>query len=137
MKHFSRHILWIATLTCSIALSGCGGAVEKPIVPVAGKVAFANGKKLPVGTRLVFEPTEGRVGTAVGTVADDGSFQTTHVSGAAGAEEGKYTVKLLPPEAGSTEFNKLVSKQCQEDAFAFAEVKVGMAPLDFKVPAMR
>lgn len=137
MKPFSRRILAMALVTCTLALSGCGRAVEKPIVPVAGKIALANGKKLPVGTRLVFEPFEGRVGAAVGTIADDGSFQATHVTGAAGAEEGKYTVKLLPPEAGASEYSKLVPKQLQEEPFASAEVKAGMQPLEFKVPAVR
>jgi hypothetical protein len=137
MKQLSRRIVLIAPLAFTLALSGCGGGTQNTIIPVTGKIALASGKKLPVGTRLVFEPVEGRVGTALAAVSEDGSFQATHVTGATGAEVGKYTVKLLPPEAGSPEFSKLVPKQCQEEAFAFAEVKAGMAPLDFNVPASR
>jgi hypothetical protein len=137
MKQFSRIGLSIALLTSTLALLGCSGGTTNSIVPVTGKIALANGKKLPAGTRLLFEPVEGRVGTAMGTIADDGSFQMMHVKGAAGAEEGKYVVKLLPPEVGSPEFSKLVPRQCQEEAFGTADVKAGMPPLDLKVPAVR
>lgn len=137
MKSIFGYTLSIVLVTCCPLLCGCGSSTKNTVVPVTGKIALANGKKLPAGTRLLFNPVEGRVGTAVGATAEDGSFQATHVSGATGAEEGKYTVKLLPPESGSAEFSKLVPKLCQEEAFAVAEVKAGMTPLDFKVPAGR
>lgn len=136
MKLDSRFGLFLGALALTSILTGCGGTTN-PVVPVTGKIAMANGKKLPAGTRLLLEPVEGRVGTAMATIADDGSFQMTHVKGGAGAEEGKYVVKLLPPEAGSPEFGKVVPKQCQEEPFGTAEVKAGMNPLDLKVPALR
>jgi hypothetical protein len=120
-----------------LAIPGCGSSTESPVVPVAGKIAFANGQKLPAGTRLVFNPVEGRVGTAVGATAEDGTFQATHVTGAAGAEVGKYTVQLLPPEGNAGNFLKIVPKSYYEEAALFAEVKPGMPPLDFKVLPVR
>jgi hypothetical protein len=136
MKQFSRFGLFVGLIASILALTGCGGTTN-PIVPVTGKIALASGKKLPAGTRLLFEPVEGRVGTAMGVVAEDGSFQMTHVKGGTGAEEGKYVVKLLPPESGSPEFSKVVPKKCQEEAFGTAEIKAGMAPLELKVPALQ
>jgi hypothetical protein len=120
-----------------LPLLGCGAGTKNPIVPVEGKIALADGKKLPTGTRVLLNPTEGRVGTAVGATAEDGSFQVQHVSGSMGAEEGKYMVKLLPPELGSAEFEKAVPKKYQEEPFTVAEIKPGMPPLDFKVPVGR
>ena len=61
----------------------------------------------------------------------------THVTGSSGAEEGKYTVQLLPPEANGSEFLKVVPRDYREGAMLFAEVKAGMQPLDFKVPVVR
>lgn len=137
MKHKFYHALVVGVAILSFTLPGCSGGTQNPVVPVTGKIALANGKKLPVGTRLLFNPVQGRVGSAVGAVADDGSFQVTHVSGADGAEEGKYTVQLLPPETDASEFTKIVPASYRDGAALFAEVKAGMAPLDFKVPAGR
>jgi hypothetical protein len=137
MNRIYRQMTWLGLFVCFLALPGCGASTQNPIVPVAGKIAFANGKKLPPGTRLLFNPVEGRVGTAVGATADDGSFQMTHVTGGTGAEVGKYTVQLLPPEANANEFLKVVPRDYREGGMLFAEVKAGMQPLEFKVPAVR
>jgi hypothetical protein len=137
MNRVNQRIVGVGLVGLLLALSGCGAATQNPIVPVGGKIAFANGKKLPTGTRLLFNPVEGRVGTAVGATAEDGSFQMTHVTGGTGAEEGKYTVQLLPPEANSNEFLEVVPRDYREGGMLFAEVKAGMQPLEFKVPAVR
>ena len=65
----------LALLTALTAAAlGCGGGPKNPVVPVAGTIAFADGSPLPAGTRVVFNPTDGGVGTASGTTAADGSF---------------------------------------------------------------
>ena len=137
MNRIYRRIVGIGLVGLLLASPGCGSSTQNPIVPVAGKIAFVNGQKLPTGTRLLFNPVEGRVGTAVGATADDGSFQMTHVTGSSGAEEGKYTVQLLPPEANAGDFLKVVPRDYREGAMLFVEVKTGMQPLELIVPAAR
>src|SRR5262245_49019990 len=87
-------------LPLAVACAGCGMKVKMPVVPVEGKILFADGKPLAAGTRLMFTPGEGGTGTAVGVTGDDGSIKVTHVSGAKGAEIGKYTILLAAPEDG-------------------------------------
>jgi hypothetical protein len=111
---------------------GCGGTT-KPRVPVAGKITFADGRPLPAGTTVLLNPSEGRVGTASGKTSADGSFELTHVTGASGAEVGKYTVKLLAPE-GDAEFYKTVPKDVVNGEVLVAEVKEGMGALELTVP---
>jgi hypothetical protein len=115
-----------------ILLCGCSGDVKKPVVPVEGKLKLSDGKPLPAGTLLLFEPTEGRTGTASATTEADGSFKLTHVSGSTGAETGKYTVKLTPPRGQEKEFYALVTKENAEGSL-FAEVREGMPPLELSV----
>jgi hypothetical protein len=119
------------------AARGCGGGPKNPVVPVAGTIAFADGSPLPAGTRVVFNPTDGGVGTASGTTAADGSFEVEHVTGRTGAEVGKYQVALLAPEDGAGNFWKLVPKEYADGQVLSAEVKEGMAPLTLKVAKLR
>ncbi len=137
MQSYHRIALVIVLFMLSLTLAGCGGATQNPIVPVEGKITLANGKKLPAGTRVVLQPVQGRLGSAMGTTAEDGSFKTLHVNGSAGAEEGQYSLKLLPPEGSPGEFQKVVPKQYQQDPISFVEVKAGMSPLDLKVPVVQ
>jgi hypothetical protein len=53
----------------------------------------------------------------------------THVSGASGAEIGKYTIQVTPPKESAAEFYKLVSKDKAEGSLS-AEIKEGMGPLE-------
>ncbi len=112
---------------------GCAKATKYKLVPVEGKILFADGKPLPAGTRLIFNPGEGGMGTASGVTDADGAFQLTHVSGAAGAEAGKYTVALSAPEGQQNTFFKIVPKDYYEGGALFAEVKEGMSSLQLKV----
>ena len=92
-------------------LTGCSGGTKNEIVPVQGSVAFADGSKLPAGTQLLFNPSEGGVGAAVGTTTEDGSFEVVHPSGSKGAEVGKYTVQLRAPEGQDADFYKSVKQE--------------------------
>jgi hypothetical protein len=112
-----------ALATFLTALIGCG-ETNKPVVQVEGKIKLADGKPPPAGTKLLFNPTEGRTGTASATTAADGSFKLTHVSGTSGAEVGKYTVLLSPPTPEDKEFYKLIPKDVAEGGL-FAEIKEG------------
>jgi hypothetical protein len=108
--------------------AGCS-QTDKPIVPVEGKIKFSDGKPVPAGTKLMFEPTEGRTGTASATVEAEGAFKLKHVSGSGGAEIGKYTIQVKPTREGEAEFYKMVSKDKAEGSL-YAEVKEGMGPLE-------
>lgn len=117
-----------ALLTLLALCLGCT-QTEKPIVKVEGKAKFSDGKPLPTGTKLMFNPAEGRTGTASATVEADGAFKLIHVSGSTGAEVGKYSIQVTPPKEAATEFYKLVSKDAAEGTL-FAEIKEGMGPLE-------
>lgn len=123
----------LAVLAAAIS-AGCSGGGSKPIVPAKGKIAYADGTTLPPGTRLLFNPTEGGMGTASGETAADGSFELTHVSGSSGAEVGKYTVSLLAPEGAGKEFFSRIPPGYADGSTLSAEVKDGMPPLAFTVP---
>jgi hypothetical protein len=121
----------LTVLAAALLLVGCSGA-EKPIVEVKGTLKFVNGGPLPAGTKLMFNPTEGRTGTATATTDAEGSFVLEHVSGTTGAEVGKYTIQLTPPQGAEKEFYKLVHKDVAEGSL-FAEIKDGMGPLNLTV----
>jgi hypothetical protein len=117
----------------AVLAAGCNGETKYPAVPVTGKLTFADGKPLPKGTKLLFNPSEGGMGTASAVTDADGSFTATHVNGTTGAEVGKYTVVLRAPDGEDARFYKLIPKDYY-DAGAFAvEVAEGMPPLDLKV----
>ncbi|MCI0465289.1 MAG: hypothetical protein L0Z62_50855 [Gemmataceae bacterium] len=121
----------LVALLAAVAVS-CNGAKNK-IIPVTGKLLFADGKPLPAGTRLIFNPGEGGAGSASGVTSADGSFTVTHVTGKTGAEVGKYAVLLAAPEGGRESFFKIVPKEYYDGGVFFAEVKEGMPPLELKV----
>jgi hypothetical protein len=114
-------------------LAGCSGPPAKPITPVVGKVRFADGTPVPKGTRVVFNPGEGASRVASGETAEDGSYQLTHASGKAGAEEGKYSVQLLAPEKDAGDFFKVVPREYNDGSKLTADVKAGVGPVDFTV----
>lgn len=116
---------------------GCDGQTKNKIVPVEGKIAFADGTPLPAGTQVIFNPTDGGVGTTSGTTTADGSFAMKHVTGRTGAEEGKYQVALLAPKEGAGDFWKLVPKEYADGQVLSAEVKEGMPPLTLKVAKLK
>jgi hypothetical protein len=122
-------ILMRTTFVALLALAAGCSDTEKPIVKVEGKIKLSDGKPPPAGTKLTFNPAEGRMGTAVGSTEADGSFKLTHVSGSSGAEVGKYTVQVVPPKAAEAEFYKQVSKDRAEGSLA-AEIREGMGPLE-------
>jgi hypothetical protein len=130
--------LLLTTLTRAAAVVAILGLAvgctetNRPVVKVEGTIKTSDGKLLPAGTKMLFNPTEGRTGTASATTEADGSFKLTHVSGTAGAEIGKYTVLLTPPSGGEKEFYKYISKSAAEDSL-FAEIKDGMGPLNLTV----
>ena len=89
----------VAVSLCMLVtlVAGCGRESKSKIVPVDGKIHFANGKTLPAGTLLLFNPSAGGASAATGVTADDGAFKLVHASGQEGAELGKYAVLLRAP----------------------------------------
>ena len=115
-------------------LAGCGDPRQAKIVPVDGKISFADGKPLPKGTRLIFNPAEGNMGTATGETDESGMFKVVHNSGRNGAGVGKYTVQIMAPEGQGAEFYKVVSRAYFDNGGLLAvEVKEGMESLKLAV----
>jgi hypothetical protein len=113
---------------------GCSSKTEKPVVAVEGKITFEDGSPLPIGTRVVFNPSEGKVGTSTGITDASGSFKLVHVSGSSGAEVGKYNIMLLAPEDGNTAaFYKQVPRDYYEGGVLTTEIKQGTS-IVLKIP---
>src|SRR5438477_6200867 len=91
-------------------LAGCGDGPKNKIVPVEGMIAFADGRKLPAGTRLLFNPGDGGTGAATAVTAEDGSFKAVRLGGRGGVEVGKYTVLLAAPEGDRGAFFRMLPK---------------------------
>jgi hypothetical protein len=128
----------VATAVVAIVLlAGCGENTNHKIVPVEGRILFSNGKALPAGTRLMFNPGDGTARTATGVTGEDGSFTVVHASGAKGAEVGRYTVLLAAPERESGAFFKIVPKDYYDGGMLAVDVVEGMPPLDLKVIVRR
>src|SRR4051812_30612282 len=109
-------------LLAALAAAGCQGA---KVVPVNGKITFANGKPVPQGTKVLFRPEAG--GNMAGGVTDrDGNYKLA-VGPKEGAEPGKYFVVIQPPED-----DKTVPPKYAEGSLT-AEVRENMPPLDFKL----
>ena len=123
---FNKRISLLMVLI-AISISGCGS--DKPTAEVTGKLSFVDGTPLPVGTRIRFDAQQGsstgtRSFSAVTT--QDGSFSLK-------ADVGNYKIALIGPETDKGEFYKMVPMAYFEDRILIADVKLGMAPLDFKV----
>jgi hypothetical protein len=137
-RQIQLRLLACPVLTLAVLTAGCGDAGRYKIVPVSGKIAYADGRTLPPGTGLRFDPAEGGMRTASGVTGGDGSFTIQHASGTAGAEVGKYTVVLIAPKDRPVEFFRSVPRDYYEGSGAFfVEVKEGMPPLELKVPVFR
>lgn len=135
MRHSAIRLAFIA-LTTTVLL-GCS-RTAKPVVPVEGKITFEDGSSLPEGTRVVFNPSEGKVGTSSGTTDATGTFKLVHVSGTAGAEVGKYHVQLLAPEGGNAAaFYKQIPRDYYEGGMLTADVQSEVAPIALKVPKLK
>lgn len=115
-----------------LAVVGCGGP-KYEIVPVTGKAAFSDGSKLPEGTRLMLSPASGGAGIAVATLQADGSFELVHATGKKGAEIGKYSVEIRPPETAGADFWKNIPEHLASGAVSTVEITKGMAPVDIKL----
>ncbi len=126
---------WFARGSLALGLVVLTTGCEKKTVllPVEGKIRFANGNKLPAGTRLIFNPSEGGRGTAIGVTARDGSFKVTHVSGGDGVEAGQYTVVLAAPEGDKGDFFRAVPKEYCDGGGLTVEIAEGMVPLMLQV----
>lgn len=121
----------ILVLSLVLILAGCSGT-KNPIVQVQGKIILPNGKPPPAGSKLIFNPSEGQMGTASGVTNADGSFALTHVNNVSGAEVGKYVVVVRPPDNDKTLYTVVSQSACEEGIFA--EVKDGMQPLELRLP---
>jgi hypothetical protein len=115
------------------AVIGCAGGESKPLVSVSGTIAFADGRPLPTGTRLMFNPGDGRTESAIAVTGPDGAFEAVRVSGGKGVSEGKYVVLLRAPEGDQGNFFKIIPSEYYSDGVLIAEVKDGMSPLALRV----
>jgi hypothetical protein len=106
-------------------------------VVVSGKIAFSDGRPLPQGTRLVFNPGDGRTESAVAVAGADGAFEVNRASGRKGVPAGKYTILLRAPEGDRGDFFKLIPSDYVDGGVLEADVKEGMPTLDLKVQPRR
>jgi hypothetical protein len=129
MKRTIPLFFLLALLTTTF--TGCSSNAVK-VVPVEGKILFADGKPLPKGTRLIFNPNVGNMGSATAVTDEAGTFQVTHQSGSKGAAIGKYSVQLIAPEGGQATFYKAIpSKYYEGTGELVADITEGMSPLNF------
>jgi hypothetical protein len=131
-RSFVRCIGICCVIPTGVCTLGCSKTKHK-VVAVEGKLTYADGSALPSGTKLLFNPGEGRVGTAVGVTQADGTFRVKHNTGRSGAEEGKYAIQLGAPDGDDGSFFKTIPKEYYDPGIFTAEVKPGMSPLALKV----
>ncbi|MCS7015225.1 MAG: carboxypeptidase-like regulatory domain-containing protein [Gemmatales bacterium] len=132
MRQGGYILLVLAASVMALQNIGCGGA-SREVVPVKGRLVFEDGTPLPAGTVVILDPMEGRVESASGETAADGSFQLRHVRGKAGAEVGKYRVRLGPPKNDPNTFSQQVPDSYLEGGELFLEVTPGMGEVTLKV----
>lgn len=114
----------------AIGTLGCGSTAPKnPIVQVEGKALAADGKAVPTGSLIIFEPMEGNVAPAQASIEEGGVFKLKHSSGVPGAETGRYTVTVRPVADNKEAFKKAIGKD--EYVITF-EVKDAMGPIEIK-----
>jgi len=132
MRQLGMGIVLATIAMVAFQTAGCGGP-KRPLVEVRGKILFEDGTPLPPGTKVILEPMEGRVQAASGETAADGSFSVQHLSGKAGAELGKYRVRLAPPKDNPDNFFKLVPDSYVDGMELFLEVRQGMGEVTLQV----
>lgn len=130
IRGISSRLLVAMVLTFAV---GCSDSNARPAVPVTGKIAFSDGRMLPAGTRLMFNPGDGATESAIAVVAADGSFEADRVSGRKGLLAGKYTVLLRAPESSDGSFFKQVPSEYVDGGVLDADVKSDMPPLNLVV----
>jgi hypothetical protein len=126
---------------CAVALavvfvSGCADG-KKLAVPVSGTIAFADGRPLPSGTRLMFNPGDGATESAIAVAGPDGTFEANRVSGQKGVAVGKYTVLLRAPEGDNGNFFKIIPSEYYDGGVLDADIREGMSPLNLKVKSRK
>lgn len=117
---------------CLIPMTGCGGT-KNEVVAVSGKITFEDGTTLPAGTRLLFSPVQGGVGTASATIEPDGSFTLVHQSGRSGAETGDYSVELRAPDGATATFWDSIPEQYASGSFTTIKIAKGDGLHDIKL----
>jgi hypothetical protein len=123
----------LAFALVAACLAGCGESESKSTVSVTGTITFSDGKPLPTGTRLMFNPAEGLTETAVAVTGPDGAFEARRSSGKKGVMVGKYTILLRAPEGSNGDFFRIIPKDYYDGGVLDADVKEGMPPLKLQV----
>lgn len=104
-----RLVLSCLALSAAVFISGCGG--EK-LIPVSGKVTFADGKPLTSGS-VMFKPDKAKgntfSGEAIGEINSSGEY-TLQSRGKPGAPAGAYKV-IVTSTGPTTPDNTKVSTQ--------------------------
>ncbi|MCS7166888.1 MAG: hypothetical protein RMI91_09145 [Gemmatales bacterium] len=132
MRQVGYGVIFLVAGILALNNLGCGGP-KRDVVPVKGKLIFEDGTPLPAGTIVILDPIEGKVGSASGETAADGSFEIRHVAGQAGAEVGQYRVLIGAPKNDTGTFWKMVPDSYREGGELFLEVKPGMGEVTLKI----
>ncbi|MBQ7110044.1 MAG: hypothetical protein IJO06_02385 [Thermoguttaceae bacterium] len=96
-----------------VAVSGCGPKAPYELVPISG-VATYQGKPIPTGFRVEFEPTDGSR-PSFGNIQEGGKFEVVHTASQKGVKAGPCKVKIYwngNPETDPVpeEFAEMMSK---------------------------
>ncbi len=96
-----------------VAVSGCGPKAPYQLVPISG-VATYQGKPIPTGFRVEFEPTDGSR-PSFGNIQEGGKFEVVHTASQKGVKAGPCKVKIYwngNPETDPVpeEFAEMMSK---------------------------
>ena len=75
-----------------VAVSGCGPKAPYELVPISG-VATYQGKPIPTGFRVEFEPSDGSR-PSFGQIQDGGKFEVVHTASQKGVKAGACKVKI-------------------------------------------
>jgi hypothetical protein len=126
-----------SALMVVVFVSGCADHGKKPAVPVNGTIAFSDGRPLPSGTRLMFNPGDGATESAIAVAGTDGTFEAHRVSGQKGVAIGKYTILLRAPEGDNGSFFKMIPNEYYDGGALDADIREGMSPLNLKVKSRK
>ncbi len=125
----------VVLLLLSALISGCGSG----LYPVNGRVTYEDGSPVPGGTVIGEAQVEGKMVSAQGAIARDGTFSWGTTSRGDGAWPGSYRVVIMPRALGESERAQgmvpaVASKYTRYESSGIAfEVKAGKNQLNIVV----
>ncbi len=85
--------VFLASLAAVVAVGGCAPKAPYALVPISG-VATYQGKPIPNGFRVEFEPVDGSR-ASFGNIQEGGKFEAIHTPSQKGVKTGMCKVKIF------------------------------------------